>query len=747
MIEHTYKELYNQDSVDKHLIIAYEGGEITNEDLYSESFELTESLCSQNELRFGSCEASMLKFKIANVVEALKDKWLTVSQVLAEKNDTPFQLGKYKVFSDVPSGDRNYRNIIAYDAMYDIINADVAVWYESLTFPITLKEFRDSFFEYFGIEQDDVELIMDSMTVDKTISTVSISGKDIITAICEINGVFGHINRLGKFAYISLADKIGLYPSVELYPSNSLLPINGPYDATTESLNKSRYISCEYEDFETSFISKLQIRQEENDIGAIVGEGTNTYIVEDNFLVYGKEPEELAEIANKVLKKIRLIQYRPATVSLKGNPCLEVGDAFMCHTRSKEVASYILQRTIRGIQSLRDVFDAEGVYEYAEKVNSVHRDIKKLKGKANVLERTVEQTRSELKDTENNLQSQITQNANGIKTKVTKGSVSSEISQESDFITIKGNRIAITSDYFELSPDGSIKAKNGSFTGTFEQYDSNGQKSIEIKNNQVKVYAWNDDGNRVGSLGSLRTVDNDTGDVTVGIAMYSEYGDYVSLGYEKPDDSSSIQSVIKIDPQEIENGDPPWIRNTMSGTLFSGHPMGIKVKNGLIVDWDLDTATGSIFPNHTKGIQIKNGLIHGWHLDTMTGTIFSGHTMGIKVKDGLIEDWGLDVAGGTLFPDNPGGGIVVKNGLISSWSMNGTTANLFSGHSGGGVTIKNGLICGWDLDSTSGTFSAITGISWSYNDSQVTKITSITRLYVVVKNGLICDWYTEVKNY
>ena len=273
MIEHLYKELYNQDSVDKQIIISHEDGELTNEDLYSESFELTESLCSQSELRFGSCEASMLKFKIANVVEVLKDKWLTVSQVLAGKNDTPFQLGKYKVFSDVPSGDRNYRNIIAYDAMYDIINAEMVNWYESLIFPLTLKEFRDSFFSYFDMTQSEKELINDDMLIEKTIDADSISGKQILTAICELNGVFGHINRQGEFDYVSLAEKVGeiLYPNIMLYPSDSLFSTTNPYNSeNSEILNGGSYISCEHEDFNTNYISKLQIRQEQNDIGVVV---------------------------------------------------------------------------------------------------------------------------------------------------------------------------------------------------------------------------------------------------------------------------------------------------------------------------------------------------------------------------------------------------------------------------------------------------------------------------------------------
>lgn len=387
MIDFTYRDLYNQDSVDKQISIVFDGGELTNTDLYSESFELEESICSENELVFGSCEASMIKFKIANNVDSLKDKWLTVSEILDGKAEEPFQFGKYKVYSDVPSGDRNYRNITAYDSMYDIINADVSDWYNALEFPMTQKTFRDSFFKYLGIAQEEVALIHDELELEKTISGTGISGKLIIVSICELNGVFGHINRNGNFAYISLSEEI-------------------------EEI--STYISCEYEDFETNCITKLQIRQEENDVGESAGNGDNCYIIEGNFLVYGKESEELQGIAEAILEKIQAVFYRPFNAQLPGNPCIEVGDKICIQAKNKEINSYVLTRTLKGIQSLKDTFGAEGTLEYKENVNSVKKDIQQLKGRSNVLERTLESTRSEITDIEAGLNTKIEQNTESI---------------------------------------------------------------------------------------------------------------------------------------------------------------------------------------------------------------------------------------------------------------------------------------------------------------------------------------------
>lgn len=480
MINHEYAELFNKDNVKKQLIIDFDGGQITNNRIYSEAFELKESLCSQSELRFGSCEASVLKLKIRNEFGELKNKWLTVSTILDGNADIPFQFGRYKVYSDEPSGDKQYKNITAYDAMYDIINADVAEWYSSLEFPITLKEFRDSFFEYFGIIQEETELILDSMTVEETISTTSISGKDIITAICELNGVFGHINRQDNFEYISLVQKKNyLYPNNDLYPSDDLYPgqmLDAVYDS--HEIAKGLYESCEYEDFETSYISKLQIRQEEDDIGAIYGDGNNCYIIEDNFLVYGKTSRELENICLRLYGRMCGISYRPFKATTKGNPCLEVGDIVVFHTRYKDVEGYVLERTLKGIQSLKDTFESKGVYEYEEKVNSVQKDIKQLKGKTNVLQRTVEETKSTISNVEKKLSTQIKQNEEEIELKAAKDEIIALINLSAELAKIKAAKIALeglvtVNENFKVLEDGSIVAKNGTFEGAINSSSAN----------------------------------------------------------------------------------------------------------------------------------------------------------------------------------------------------------------------------------------------------------------------------------
>ena len=418
VVDYKYSDLFLKDSVDKQLIIEFDGGKITNEDLHAEQFELQESICSETQLVFGSCEASQIKFRVSNIFDSLKKKWLTVSMVLDGNTDEPFVFGRYKVETDTPTADRSYRDITAYDAMNDIINADVAKWYNSLTFPLTLKQFRDSFFEYLGIEQQEVTLINDNMIVNETIQPSALSGRDVCVSICQLNGCFGHIGRMGEFCYIFLPKDIqGLYPANDLYPSNDLYPV----EPGATNLTKSMYINCKYEDYVCKEITKLQIRKEENDVGATSGTDGNTYIVENNFLVYGMSSNELQVVCDNLLSVISKISYRPFESTSKGNPCYPVGEPVRLITKYKIIESYILKRTLSGIQSLRDSFYADGEEIYTGKLNTIQNSIIELKGKTNSIQSTVEETKLEIKDMEKGLSSRIEQTVKSITLEISNG--------------------------------------------------------------------------------------------------------------------------------------------------------------------------------------------------------------------------------------------------------------------------------------------------------------------------------------
>lgn len=509
MVDYELNSLFKKDGIDKQLIIQTDDKKvtITNTELHQEKFELTESLCSESELTFGSCEASSIKFTMSNVFTSLKGKWITVTMSLNGNTDKPFQFGRYKVYSDKPTADRTQRDVVAYDALYDIINANVMEWYDSvlpnLDSTITLKNFRDSFFEHFGVIQKDIALPNDSMVIKRSldketgnVQTNVLSGSTVIKAICEINGCFGHINRQGQFEYIYLKQDIqGLYPANDLYPADDLYPKS----PDSYRINKSDYITADYEDYIVEPITKLQIRSSDSDVGTIIGNGNNAYIIENNMLTYQKTADEMQKVAQNIYNKISKIRYRPFTADLRGNPCLEVGDAIRILTKNAIVESYVLERDFKGIQALRDSFSSVGEQYYSEKVNSTQTSIKQLENRSNKLERTIEETKSTITDVENDLSSQIKQTAESITLEVSKkvgnDEIISKINQSPESISIEAKKINLRGTIVvgDLAENSGI-AKSGDIPTNNKQlvngagYQTSNDVTIITKNTVTTEY-------------------------------------------------------------------------------------------------------------------------------------------------------------------------------------------------------------------------------------------------------------------
>lgn len=484
MIPYTYESLFLTDSTEKQMTIT-DGDEITltNAEIYQEEFELHESLCSSHNLDFGACESSYIKFT-TSYLSPLKNKVLTVSEVLTTHVNNPFTFGTYKVIDDKLTADRTKREVTAYDALYDVINADVLDWYNTILpdseTTVTLKQFRDSFFSHFGITQETITLPNDSETITKTIITNNLSGKDVLHAICEMNGCFGRINRENKFEYVYVYGKKGLYPSQTLFPSNKIYPSVGGGADPYEVGENGTYISCTFEDYSVKRITKLVIKGSENDVGVTVGTGDNVYTIIGNFLLY--DTDNLETIAQKIYQKISNVYYRPCDLEAIGNPCLEVGDSIEVNTRDRNVFSLIMQRTLKGVQALKDTYIATGDEERDEGLNTFNEQVVRIKGKTNTLERTLDHTISELTDFEQETQTTLEQYSDRIDAKVSKKSPTGQTSFSWEMTDTQqewkanGNRI-MNLDTNGLEISGKITATSG--------YIGDGANGFTINNTAI----------------------------------------------------------------------------------------------------------------------------------------------------------------------------------------------------------------------------------------------------------------------
>lgn len=487
-MENSLKDKYWDSATDKQMVISVVGTnqKIDNSMLEIGTFALEESLCSESELKFGACEANCVKFTARNTAGNIIGKTISIEETIDGDSENPMPYGVFKVASDVPTADRTKRQITAYDAMYDIINTDVKSWYAGLSFPMTLKQFRNSFFAYLGIAQVETDLANDSMTVNKTIVATqtddssavteesAISGKTVVTAICEINGCFGNINRDGKFEYVFLkAITSALYPAEDLFPSDNLFPS----DANTESMT-GHYITFDYEDFQSKAITQLEIKTSEDNAGAIVGTAGNNYSITGNFLVSDKTGAELEQIANNLLPIMAKAAYTPIkSCTCVGNPCLTLGEPIRFNTTREIVETYLLQRTLTGVQSKRDSISAQGTQTHSAKVNSIRDTIESVERRTGKLERNADHLLSTYEDLEQQTSSKFEQTAKSISAEVDRAQkaegqldaslelklgrdendqVISMINASADQIMLRGNRLIVESNNFRLDGAGRV---------------------------------------------------------------------------------------------------------------------------------------------------------------------------------------------------------------------------------------------------------------------------------------------------
>lgn len=435
---------------------------ITNELLESEAFELNQSLNSASQLTFGSCESSSVSFVIHDNIPTLKGKTIRVYLIPDSDASKMLQIGVYKVDEDKLSADRTKRQITAYDALYDILNADVAGWYNNLlptaNDSVTLGQMRFALTAYFGLTQETITLPNDNLVIKRTIEPETLSGADVIRAICELEGCFGQISNEGKFKYVVLSENLdaGLFPSDTLYPANDLYPQDVNHDV--DPISRSHYIGTpSFEDWNSESITGLTIRTDDADVGVTVGTNENVYVITGNFLVYGYNATQLTTAANNALSNMRNRYYKPCTVNAVGNPLHEVGDGIRISTTYRGIVTYILERKLSGIQALRDTYSANGEQHYKEQLNSTLSRFKQLESKTLKIEADTDGLRIKVEEDY-----------------VSKDGVVTDLNAKMSGINITSNSIniystgtfTVDSSNFRLAQNGSLTIRSATFDHT-----------------------------------------------------------------------------------------------------------------------------------------------------------------------------------------------------------------------------------------------------------------------------------------
>jgi len=380
MYDYANKDLFYVDGINKQYLISTlteteeESVVLTNDDIDENNFELRQAIMTSNPITFQNCMSDYIKFVTHNTEAVLMNSPIAVFEILNYDTDNPIPIGIYTVKSDNMSIDGRSREIIAYDQMYDIIQADVTAWYNSLSFPISVKDYRDSFFSEFAIQQEDVALINDDIQLPRQFSeNDEISGDTIIKGLAELNGTFIHMTKRGTVDYIYL-DRYNIYdetryPGLTTFPGSKTFPGLG-YTGVYQTMYKSYYKedTIVWGNYTSAPADGIQIRNETGDIVYQTNEAAeNPYTIINNYTCYYLTGAQYATIADRLLTKLKALTYTPFEGEFMGNPCLEVGDRVLVKTRTdQEFLSYVFSKSTSGILVPFEKIQTPGSYYFGK---------------------------------------------------------------------------------------------------------------------------------------------------------------------------------------------------------------------------------------------------------------------------------------------------------------------------------------------------------------------------------------------
>ena len=390
--------IYTDDCIKK--LMFFDGTTEISKYVVPDSLKKQDYLCT-GQLNFGEVNSAKIQFKTFENLN-LTGKMISVKFGTDTEN---VLIGTYKVTYSSTKSNSSIVTITAYDSIKDF-DRDVSDWYVSLSWPIKLKSLRKSLCEHVGIETADIKLVNDEIMIQKTVNPSMLNGMEMLFYIGQLNGVFAHAADTYSMEWVSLGKS-----AVQIAKSVTYGP--AAYEAKSYS---------------TAAIGGLLIRQEYGHVGVSIG-STNKYVVQGNILVYGYSTDELSLVASRLYDKIKDVQYVPCSIKVKYLPEIKLGS--MCSYDGN--IFYVLQRTTSGL--LFDTLTAGG-NEYLESDTGIESQLIQLRGKANILSRTIEETKNTITDVEKGLKNEITATASDFDVKLR--NLQSEIDGQIEVINGRG---------------------------------------------------------------------------------------------------------------------------------------------------------------------------------------------------------------------------------------------------------------------------------------------------------------------
>lgn len=334
---------------------------LTDANLYG-GISYNRDINPDNDFMYGCVASGSIEFTIDNSdnkAENLINKQFTWQCQM--NGDTTYKTMGLFTVANIKKN-KNKATLTAYDNVY-ALEASADLWLASLTFPITLKNLVSSMAVKTNITIRLPEDSFSSFTVNQNFITNNVSYRQIL----------GFVGQLTNRFFV--ADASGAIEGRR-------------YTANATVIDNSKYITLSMDENPIDPIDRLQIQSTHDDIGYVVGTGTNTYIITENPLVFSaSKATATTTLATNLLDGLKTITYTPMKFNTFNDYGVDVGNILTINGKT----CYVMKKTIKASGC---EFECVGNKRRETQKTEQHSAITALNNKTNELVRTVDETKS-----------------------------------------------------------------------------------------------------------------------------------------------------------------------------------------------------------------------------------------------------------------------------------------------------------------------------------------------------------------
>lgn len=370
--------------------LVFTGKTVDSSDLV-QGVSLEQNINSDTDYQIGVAGSAQIKFSTSLDYRPAVGAQFTLQ--MKQIYDTGFRtIGVFNVYSSEKR--QGKIDVIAYDNI-SLLDKNVDSWLDSLTFPMTLSAFVSSLASYCNVSINfGTNITNTSFTVQDNFTSTGLTGRSVLQYVCQLVGGFAKCNSSGQIV------------------------IQG-YQNTSTNLTTADFKVATIAEYNVAKIDRVQVNLADDDIGVVVGTGTNALVIQNNPLLYAETDSEIRTQVTNIYNLVKDITYTPTKIEMLGDKGIEVGQIITVNGAT----TYIMQKSLTpsGV-----TLTCTGNPTRDQSSDSLNEEINALRGKYNKLTRTVEETVSELGDAQGNI-TQLQQTADGFSTRITnvEGEVSS----------------------------------------------------------------------------------------------------------------------------------------------------------------------------------------------------------------------------------------------------------------------------------------------------------------------------------